>query len=87
MVIVEFPSFKAAEKFYNSPAYTAIRPLREGAATVNFVLVDGPVAVAGWRSALWSWWREAPVILRRRCRTILALGDPLRVRCAGALRA
>lgn len=41
VVIIEFPSFDAAEQFYASPEYTAARKLREGAAAAQFVAVEG----------------------------------------------
>ncbi len=41
IVVVEFPSYEAAEAFYRSPAYTAARQVRAGAATMQFVVVEG----------------------------------------------
>lgn len=41
VVVVEFPSFERAQEFYNSPEYQAARKVREGAATAQFVLVEG----------------------------------------------
>ncbi|MDP2320625.1 MAG: DUF1330 domain-containing protein [Acidobacteriota bacterium] len=41
VVIIEFPSFERAQEFFNSPGYVAARKLREGAATAQFVLVEG----------------------------------------------
>ena len=41
VVLIEFPSFDRAQAFYNSPEYTAARKVREGAAKVQFVLVEG----------------------------------------------
>ena len=41
VVIVEFPSFEKAEQFYNSPEYQSIRKLRDGAANVQFILIEG----------------------------------------------
>lgn len=41
VVIIEFPSFERAQEFFNSPDYVAARKLREGAATAQFVLVEG----------------------------------------------
>ena len=40
-VIVEFPSFERAEQFYNSPEYQSIKKLRDGAANVQFILIEG----------------------------------------------
>ena len=41
VVIVEFPSYERAQEFYNSAEYQAARKLRDGAATAQFVLVEG----------------------------------------------
>jgi uncharacterized protein (DUF1330 family) len=41
VVVIEFPSFDRAQAFYRSPEYTAARHVREGAATAQFVLVEG----------------------------------------------
>ena len=41
VVVIEFPSFEKAQEFYRSPAYTAARKLREGAAQAQFVAVEG----------------------------------------------
>lgn len=41
VVVIEFPSFERAQEFYNSPEYVAARKLRAGAATAQFVLVEG----------------------------------------------
>lgn len=41
VVIVEFPSYERAKEFYNSAEYQAARKLRAGAATAQFVLVEG----------------------------------------------
>jgi uncharacterized protein (DUF1330 family) len=41
VVIIEFPSFDAAQQFYASPEYTAARKAREGAATAQFIAVEG----------------------------------------------
>ena len=40
VVVIEFPSVDAAQRFYNSPEYTAARKLREGSATAQFVVVE-----------------------------------------------
>ena len=40
-VVFEFDSLEAAESFYHSSAYAAARALREGAAEVNIVVVEG----------------------------------------------
>jgi uncharacterized protein (DUF1330 family) len=41
VVVVEFPSVERAQQFYNSPEYVAARKLRAGAATAQFVVVEG----------------------------------------------
>lgn len=41
VVIIEFPSFDAAQQFYASAEYSAARKVREGAAAAQFVLVEG----------------------------------------------
>jgi uncharacterized protein (DUF1330 family) len=41
VVIVEFPSYERAQEFYNSAEYQAARKVRDGAAAVQFVLVEG----------------------------------------------
>lgn len=44
VVVVEFPSIERAQEFYNSPEYVAARKLRAGAATAQFVVVEGVAA-------------------------------------------
>ncbi|HEX4912803.1 MAG TPA: DUF1330 domain-containing protein [Vicinamibacterales bacterium] len=41
VVVIEFPSFEAAQAFYNSPEYVAARQIRRGAATMQIVAVEG----------------------------------------------
>jgi len=41
VVVIEFPSYDKAKQFYNSLDYQAARKVRAGAATVQFVLVEG----------------------------------------------
>ena len=41
VVVVEFPSVEAATTFYNSDEYQAAIKVREGAATGQFVVVEG----------------------------------------------
>ena len=41
MVVIEFPSFDAAQQFYASPEYTEARKVRDGAASAQFVAVEG----------------------------------------------
>ena len=40
VVVIEFPSVDAAQRFYSSPEYTAARKLRDGSATAQFVVVE-----------------------------------------------
>lgn len=40
-VIIEFPDLQAARDCYASPAYTAARAARAGAAEVQLLIVDG----------------------------------------------
>jgi uncharacterized protein (DUF1330 family) len=41
VAVIEFPSFDAAQQFYASAEYTAARKVRDGAASAQFVLVEG----------------------------------------------
>jgi len=41
VVVIEFPSYEAAQAFYNGPEYTAARKVRAGAATMQIVAVEG----------------------------------------------
>ena len=41
VVVVEFPSFERAQEYYNSQEYQAAKKVRAGAATAQFVLVEG----------------------------------------------
>jgi uncharacterized protein (DUF1330 family) len=41
VVVLEFPSYEAAQAFYNSPEYVAARKMRSGAATMQIVAVEG----------------------------------------------
>ena len=41
VVVLEFPSLQKAEEFYRSPEYTAAKKLRAGAATAQFIAVEG----------------------------------------------
>ena len=41
VVVVEFPSFERAQEFYSSQEYQAAKKVRAGAATAQFVLVEG----------------------------------------------
>ena len=41
LVLVEFPDLEAAKRFYDSPEYQAAKALREGAARLNMVAVEG----------------------------------------------
>ena len=41
LVVIEFPSLDQAKAFYHSEEYSRTRKLREGAATGQFLVVDG----------------------------------------------
>ena len=41
IAMLEFPSRKAAEDWYHSPAYQKILPLRTNATECQFIVVDG----------------------------------------------
>lgn len=41
LVILEFPDRESAEAWYDGPAYSAARKLREGAAEMEALVVDG----------------------------------------------
>ena len=41
VVILEFPTLEAATRFYHSEAYQRLKGLREGAATAQFVVIEG----------------------------------------------
>lgn len=41
IVVLEFATTEAARAFYDSPAYTHARQVREGAAEMEMVLVEG----------------------------------------------
>ena len=41
LVVLEFPDLETAKRFYDSPEYVAARRLREGAATLRMVAVQG----------------------------------------------
>jgi uncharacterized protein (DUF1330 family) len=41
VVVIEFPSFDKAQEFYNSTEYVAARKARDGAATAQFIAVEG----------------------------------------------
>lgn len=41
IVVVEFPTFKRAQEFWDSPDYRSAAELRKGAATFSAVIVDG----------------------------------------------
>jgi uncharacterized protein (DUF1330 family) len=40
-VVIEFASREIAERYYHSPEYAAARAVRSGAATADFVAVEG----------------------------------------------
>jgi uncharacterized protein (DUF1330 family) len=41
VVVTEFPSLEQARAWYNSPAYSAIRPIRQSAAKSQVFLAEG----------------------------------------------
>ncbi len=41
MVVLEFPDLEAAKRWYASPEYAEAKALREGAAKLNMVAVEG----------------------------------------------
>lgn len=41
LVVIEFPSLEKAQGFYHSEEYSRAKKLREGAATGQFLVVDG----------------------------------------------
>ena len=41
IVVIEFPSLEQAKAFYDSEAYQAAKQLREGAASMSAIVVDG----------------------------------------------
>ena len=41
LVILEFDDLEAARRWYRSPEYEEVKRLREGAATMRFVAVEG----------------------------------------------
>ncbi|HET9468826.1 MAG TPA: DUF1330 domain-containing protein [Vicinamibacterales bacterium] len=41
VVIIEYPSFERAQAFFSSTEYQQAKKLREGAATAQFILVEG----------------------------------------------
>ena len=40
-VVIEFASFEAARTYANSPEYAAAKKLRQGAGTIDLVVVEG----------------------------------------------
>jgi uncharacterized protein (DUF1330 family) len=43
IIVLEFPDRPSAERFYNSPEYQEILPLRLGSATGSVIVVEGTV--------------------------------------------
>jgi uncharacterized protein (DUF1330 family) len=39
--MIEFPSMEAARRFYDSPEYEPVKPLRLASASSDIVLVEG----------------------------------------------
>src|SRR5262252_689025 len=44
LVVIEFPTLERAKEFYYSPEYTEVKKLRAGAATGQFLCVEGVTA-------------------------------------------
>jgi uncharacterized protein (DUF1330 family) len=44
IVIIEFPTFAAAQDFFHSEEYREAKALREGAAVAQFIAIDGVMA-------------------------------------------
>ena len=51
VVVIEFPSAEDARTWYESPEYTAVKRLREGAGDGQFVIVEG-YPDEDWQTAL-----------------------------------
>jgi len=41
IVLLEFPSVEQAQAFYDSPGYQAAKAVRAGAATAQFIVING----------------------------------------------
>jgi uncharacterized protein (DUF1330 family) len=41
VVVIEFPSLNQAKEFFHSPEYLQVKTLREGAATGQFIAIEG----------------------------------------------
>ena len=41
LVVIEFPSLQRIQDFFNSPDYSKVKQLREGAAVAQFLAVEG----------------------------------------------
>ena len=41
LVVIEFDSMEKAQAWYNSPAYTQLRPIRQKAGRSNIYIVEG----------------------------------------------
>ena len=46
VVMLEFPNFKRAQEFWDSPEYRAASELRQGAAVFNAIIADGAEGAA-----------------------------------------
>src|ERR1700722_18176741 len=53
-VVVQFDSFEKAKAWEDSPAYTAIKPIRQKAAKSRIFIVEG---VAPQQKGIWFMWR------------------------------
>lgn len=45
IVVLEFPSLQRAKEFFHSPEYSAVKKFREGAATGQFLAIEGCATV------------------------------------------
>ena len=41
VVVIEFPNFERVKEFFNSPEYSEVKKLRDGAAIGEFLAIDG----------------------------------------------
>lgn len=41
MIVIQFDSLKQAEDWYNSPEYTALRPIRQASGETNAYIMEG----------------------------------------------
>jgi len=51
VAIIEFPTLEHVNAFYNSPEYTKVKKLRDGAGPARFIAIDG-YSIAQWHEAV-----------------------------------